>query len=246
MSTTLDQVMAKFISQDTQFPSLELSSETTVQVAAGNGGPFTTLSFRDEHTPLPMEYNPRKIFLQLFGEGDTPQQRVAMARQTNSILDMILDRTNKLKSNLGSEDKAILDGYLENVREIERRAKMAANSNLSTIKIPNAPIGELEDFAEQVKIMYDLLALAYQADLTRVGTYVTVAEGTNRTYPHLNISDGFHPVSHHATSLSVSRSWYRFRSGTCRCSPILSKKWPIRRTGKAHCSTIPSSCTDQT
>ena len=114
---------------------------------------------------------------------------------------MILDRTNKLKSNLGGEDKAILDGYLENVREIERRAKMAGNSNLSKVQIPNAPIGELEDFAEQVKIMYDLLALAYQADLTRVATYVTVAEGTNRTYPHLNISDGFHPVSHHADQL---------------------------------------------
>lgn len=201
MATTLDQEMSKFISTDTPFPSLELSSETTVQVAAGNGGAFTTLSFRDENTPLPMEYNPRKIFLQLFGEGDTPQERVAMARQTNSILDMILDRTTKLKGQLGAEDKAILDGYLENVREIERRAKMASNSNLSAIKIPNAPIGELEDFAEQVKIMYDLLALAYQADLTRVATYVTVAEGTNRTYPHLNISDGFHPVSHHANQL---------------------------------------------
>ena len=121
MSTTLDQVMTKFISQDTQFPSLELSSETTIQVAAGNGGPFTTLSFRDEHTPLPMEYNPRKVFLRLFGEGDSPQERIAMARQKNSILDMILDRTNTLKGQLGSEDKAILDGYLENVREVERQ-----------------------------------------------------------------------------------------------------------------------------
>jgi len=198
MATTLDQVMSKFISQDTQFPSLELSSETTIQVAAGNGGPFTTLSFRDANTPLPMEYNPRKVFLMMFGEGDSPQERIAMARQKNSILDLILDRTNKLKGDLGSEDKAILDGYLENVREIERRSKMAGNSNLSRIQIPNAPIGELEDFAAQEKIMYDLLALAYQADLTRVATYITVAEGTNRTYPFLNISDGFHPVSHHA------------------------------------------------
>ena len=198
MSTTLDQVMTKFIGQDTQFPSLELSSETTVQVAAGNGGPFTTLSFRDANTPLPMEYNPRKIFLMLFGEGDTPRERVAMARQKNSILDLIQTRITKLKGDLGGEDKAILDGYLENVREIERRAKMAGNSNLSGIQIPNAPIGELEDFAAQEKIMYDLLALAYQADLTRVATYITVAEGTNRTYPFLNISDGFHPVSHHA------------------------------------------------
>jgi hypothetical protein len=148
-----------------------------------------------------MQYNPRKVFLMLFGEGDTPQERVAMARQKNSILDLILTRTNKLKSELGSEDKAILDGYLENVREIERRSKVVGNSNLSSIQIPNAPIGELEDFAAQEKIMYDLLALAYQADLTRVATYITVAEGTNRTYPFLNISDGFHPVSHHANIL---------------------------------------------
>lgn len=197
MSTTLDQEMAKLISKDTPFPSLELASETTIQVAAGNGGAFTTLSFRDEHTPLPMEYNPRKVFLALFGEGETPQERVAMARQSNSILDMILDRTKKLQSELGREDRAILDSYLTNVREIERRAKMTGNSNLSAIKIPNAPVGELEDFAEQVKLMYDLLALAYQADLSRVATYVTVAEGTNRTYPFLNITDGFHPVSHH-------------------------------------------------
>jgi Protein of unknown function (DUF1552) len=201
MSTTLDQVMTKFISQDTQFPSLELSSETTVQVAAGNGGPFTTLSFRDEHTPLPMEYNPRKVFLRLFGEGDSPQERVAMARQKNSILDMITDRVNNLKGNLGGEDKAILDGYLENVREVERQAKAPANPNLTKIKIPNAPIGELEDFAAQEKIMYDLLALAYQADLTRVAAYITVAEGTNRSYPFLNISDGFHPISHHTDDL---------------------------------------------
>jgi hypothetical protein len=201
MSTTLDQVMTKFISQDTQFPSLELSSETTVQVAAGNGGPFTTLSFRDEHTPLPMEYNPRKVFLRLFGEGDSPQERVAMARQKSSILDLIRDRVNTLKGDLGSEDKAILDGYLENVREVERQAQTPANPNLSKIKIPNAPIGELEDFAAQEKIMYDLLALAYQADLTRVATYITVAEGTNRSYPFLNISGGFHPISHHADDL---------------------------------------------
>jgi len=197
MATTLDQEMAKFIGKDTPFPSLELASETTVQVAAGNGGAFTTLSFRDEHTPLPMEYNPRKVFLQLFGEGETPHERVAMARQSNSILDVIRDRTTKLQSELGSEDRVILEAYLTNVREIERRAKTKGNSNLSAIKIPNAPIGELEDFAEQVKLMYDLLTLAYQADLTRVATYVTVAEGTNRNYPFLNVTDGFHPVSHH-------------------------------------------------
>ncbi len=201
MATTLDQVLSKVISQDTPLPSLELASETIVQTAAGGGGSYTTLSFRDAESPLPMEYNPRKVFLQLFGEGDTAQEREAITRQTNSILDLMLDRTKKLQSELGPGDRAALDGYLDSVREIERRAQKAASKDLSGLKIPNAPVGELENFAEQVKLMFDLLALAYQADLTRVATYIMVAEGTNRTYNHIGVPDAFHPVSHHANDL---------------------------------------------
>jgi Protein of unknown function (DUF1552) len=201
MATTLDQVIAKAIGQETPLPSLELAAETIVQTAAGGGGSYTTLSFRDAESPLPMEYNPRKVFLQLFGEGDTPQERASIKKQTSSILDLILDRTKKLQGGLGNNDKAVLDGYLESVREIERRAQKAAGTNLSSLKIPNAPVGELEDFAEQVKLMFDLLALAFQADLTRVATYIMVAEGTNRTYNHIGVPDAFHPVSHHANDL---------------------------------------------
>jgi hypothetical protein len=201
MSATLDQVIAKLISQDTPLPSLEVSSETTAQSAAGNGGYYTTLSFRDEHSPLPMEYNPRKVFLQLFGEGDTPQERAAISRQTNSILDLVLENTGKLQRDLGAEDRAALDGYLESVREIERRAHKAGGKDLSALEIPDAPVGELEAFDQQVKLMFDLLALAYQADLTRVATYIMVAEGTNRTYNHIGVPDSFHPVSHHANDL---------------------------------------------
>jgi hypothetical protein len=201
MATTLDQVLSKAISQDTPLPSLEVASETTNQTAAGGGGPYTTLSFRDAESPLPMEYNPRKVFLQLFGEGDTPQERASISHQTNSILDLMLDRTKKLQGELGSSDRAALDGYLESVREIERRSQMAAAKNLSSLKIPDAPVGELENFAEQVKLMFDLIALAFQADLTRVATYIMVAEGTNRTYNHIGVPDAFHPVSHHANDL---------------------------------------------
>ena len=206
MATTLDQEMAKFISQDVPFPSLELASETTVQVAAGNGGPFTTLSFRDEHTPLPMEYNPRKVFLQLFGEGELPAERAAMARQNeqHSGHDPGTAPTN-WKATWAAKTARFWTGIWTNVREVERRAKMAAQLQPVGIKIPNAPVGELEDFAEQVKLMYDLLALAYQADLTRVATYVTVAEGTNRNYPFLNVSGGFHPISHHADLTGAHR-----------------------------------------
>jgi hypothetical protein len=201
MATTLDQVIAKVISQDTPLPSLEVASETTSQVAAGGGGSYTTLSFRDAESPLPMESNPRKIFLQLFGEGDTPQERASISHQTTSILDLILDRTKKLQGDLGPSDRFALDGYLESVREIERRTQMSAAKNLGTLKIPDAPIGELEEFDKQVKLMFDLIALAYQADLTRVASYIMVAEGTNRTYNHIGVPDAFHPVSHHANDL---------------------------------------------
>jgi hypothetical protein len=201
MAVTLDQVIAKIISQDTPLPSLEVSSETIVQTSAGNGSPYTTLSFRDADSPLPMETNPRKVFLQLFGEGDTPQERAAIGEQTNSILDLILDDTKKLQGRLGTGDRAVLDGYLESVREIERRAQMAGAKDLSALKVPEAPIGELDDFAEQVKLMFDLVALAYQADLTRVASYIMAAEGTNRTYNHIGIPDAFHPMSHHANDL---------------------------------------------
>jgi len=148
-----------------------------------------------------MEYNPRKVFLQLFGEGDTPEERAYVKNQASSVLDLIKDRTTKLQNELGNNDRAVLDGYLETVREIERRAQKAGASNLSSLKIPNAPVGELEDFAEQVKLMFDLLALAFQADLTRVASYIMVSEGTNRTYNHLGVPEGFHPISHHANDL---------------------------------------------
>jgi len=178
-----------------------VSSETIVQTSAGNNSIYTTLSFRDADSPLPMETNPRKVFLQLFGEGDTPQERASIGNQTNSILDLILDDTKKLQGRLGSGDRSVLDGYLESVREIERRAQVAAAKDLSALQIPNAPVGEQDDFAEQVKLMFDLIALAYQADLTRVVAYVMAAEGTNRTYNHIGIPDAFHPMSHHANDL---------------------------------------------
>jgi len=201
MAVTLDQVISKIISQDTPLPSLEVSSETIVQGSAGNNSIYTTLSFRDADSPLPMETNPRKVFLQLFGEGDSPQERASIGNQTNSILDLILDDTKRLQGRLGSGDRAVLDGYLESVREIERRAQMAEAKDMSAIKIPLAPIGEQEDFAEQVKLMFDLIALAYQADVTRVVAYVMAAEGTQRAYNHIGISDGFHPLSHHDNAL---------------------------------------------
>ena len=204
MAATLDQVVAKQISQGTTLPSLELASETTIQVAACGGARCyysSTLAFRDATSPLPMEFNPRKVFIQLFGEGDTNEEREAISRQNASLLDRINDRTRALQRELDPGDRVVLDSYLNTVREIERRIERASQRDLSGIKLPAAPIGTLDSFEEQVKLFFDLIALAYRADLTRVVSYMMVSEGTNRTYNQIGVSDSFHPVSHHANDI---------------------------------------------
>ncbi len=202
MAPTIDQMIAERIGGDTPLPSLEVASETTIQVAScsGGGGCFysSTLSFRNATSPLPMEFNPRKVFMQLFGEGDTPEEREAISRQTKSILDMIADRTSELQRTLGAGDRNVLDEYLSTVREIERRVERAEQHDMSGVNIPAAPIGELPSFDDQVTLMFDLIAIAYQANLTRVASYIMSAEGTNRTYNHIGVPDAFHPLSHHA------------------------------------------------
>ena len=203
MAPTIDQMIAEKIGGDTVLPSLEVASETTIQSAAcGTGACYysSTLSFRNATTPLPMEFNPRKVFVQLFGAGDTPEERETIARRRGSLLDMVNTRTGELQRTLGAADRAVLDDYLESVRETERRVAKASERDLSGIDLPDTPIGELPDFDEQVQLMFDLIALAYQANVTRVASYIMVAEGTNRTYNHIGVSDAFHPLSHHANN----------------------------------------------
>ena len=199
LATTLDQVIAQRIGQQTSLPSLELAAETTVQIAAGNGGFYAvTTSYSAPNRPLPMEYNPRKVFIQLMGEGDTAAERDALLRKNASILDMVSDRTQSLRRELGPSDQRALSDYLDTVRELERRVTVSKSRDMSGIEVPDAPVGELEDFDKQLTLMFDLIALAFQADLTRVATYVMAAEGTDRPYPNLKVAGGFHPTSHHA------------------------------------------------
>ncbi len=206
MAITLDQAVAKHIGQETAIPSLEIASETTVQVAACGGAVggcyySSTLSFRDANTPLPMEYNPRKVFTQLFGEGDTAQERTQIAHETSSLLDLISDGTRTLQRQLGPADRAVLGNYLDTVREIERRVQQAESHKPRNVTLPEAPVGVQDGFDRQVELMFDLLALAYQADVTRVASYFMVSEGTNRTYDFIGVPDAFHPLSHHANDM---------------------------------------------
>jgi hypothetical protein len=213
LTTTLDQVIAQQLGQETALPSLELATETTIQVAAGNGGFYAvTTSFASPNQPLPMEFNPRKVFIQLMGPYDTQEERARILSKNRSMLDMIADRTRSLQKELGSGDQAILSDYLDTVREIERRVQIASDQDMSGIDVPKAPVGVFENFDEQITIMYDLIALAYQADLTRIATLVTAAEGTDRTYPQVGVNGGFHPVSHHTNDIARIQDLIRIQT----------------------------------
>ena len=203
MAPTIDQMIAAKIGGDTVLPSLEVCSETPTQSAAcGSGACYysSTLSFRNATTPLPMEFNPRKVFVQLFGAGDNAEERAILAQRRLSVLDMVRERTGGLRAELGAADQRVLDDYLESVRETERRVEKASQQDFSNLELPEAPIGELPEFDGQVRLMFDLIHLAYQANITRVASYIMVAEGTNRTYTHIGVPDSFHPLSHHANN----------------------------------------------
>ena len=205
MAITLDQAVAQHIGQETPLPSMQVASEPTIQTAAcqGSSGCYysSTLSFRDAHTPLPFEYNPRKVYTQLFGEGDTTQKRAVILQQTSSLLDLVSDDTKAFQRQLGSGDSVVLDNYLDTVREIERRIQKQEAHKLTNVVLPNAPVGVDDQFDKQVELMFDLIALAYQADVTRVVAHFMASEATSRTYNFIGVPDAFHPLSHHANDL---------------------------------------------
>ena len=200
-ATTVDQLAAQRLGQDTPFPSLEVATESR----GGNGtcdrnygcSYSGTISFRDPSTPLPMEANPRNLFQRLFGQGDTPEERARLGKQYASILDVISQESAGLKRRVGAEDRVMLDEYLETIREIERRVQKMEQSDLSKLDLPDAPAGIPNSFDEHLNLMFDLVALAYQANLTRVFSMMMAAEVSNQTYNHVGVADAFHPLSHH-------------------------------------------------
>jgi hypothetical protein len=156
-----------------------------------------TISFRTPTTPLPMEYNPRNLFQRLFGRGDSPQERALMGRQYASILDMVAADAASLNQTLGAADRAVMADYLDSVREIERRVNKQAAQDLSRLKLPDVPTGIPDAFNDQLNLMFDIIALAYQANLTRVANFMIAAEVSNLTYNNIGVPDAFHAVSHH-------------------------------------------------
>jgi hypothetical protein len=180
-------------------PSLEVATE-----GRGGGGACdrnygcsygATISFRTPTTPLPMESDPRKLFERLFGQGDTPQERKAISRQYSSILDLVTREAADLQKTLDAADRARMGDYLESVREIERRVQKMEAQDLSSLDLPEVPVGAT--FDQRLNLMFDMLALSYEANLTRVFSFMMAGEGSNVTYNHIGVSDAFHPLSHH-------------------------------------------------
>jgi hypothetical protein len=198
---TIDQMMAKVISQDTPLPSLEVATEEEGGEGSCDrnyGCTFgKTIAFSTPSTPLPMEHNPRKLFQRLFGQGDTPAERAVLARENASLLDMVSGEAGALRKTLGARDQAALDAYLESVREIERRIEKLQSNNNDSLDLPPTPAGIPDRFDAHMRLMFDIVHLAWQANLTRVTSYMMAAEVSNQPYNFIGVSDAFHPLSHH-------------------------------------------------
>jgi hypothetical protein len=197
-----DQIAAQRIGQDTLFPSLELCTEVKASSGAACNPEFgcgfgSTISFRTASQPLPMEHNPRKLFYRLFGQGDTAAEREAIIAQTGSLLDLVTDSAASVGGRLGAADRVRVAEYLDSVREIERQVQKMADQDLSSLELPDAPAGVPASFDEHINMMFDLAALAYEAGLTRIVSFMMAAEISMLTYNQVGISEAFHPLSHH-------------------------------------------------
>jgi hypothetical protein len=201
-NTTIDQVVAQQIGQDTPLPSLEVATEDFTGYVGGCSPGFScaylnTISWSTPSTPLPMEINPRAVFERLFGAAGTTAERQARIQRERSILDSVVDEANSLQRGLGSRDRVRLGDYLDNLREIERRIQRQEARGATEVNAPDAPIGVPDSFDEHVALLFDLLAVAYQADVTRVFTFMMSRELSQRTYPQIGVTEQHHSVSHH-------------------------------------------------
>ena len=185
VGVTVDQIAARYLGTDSPLPSLELCGE-----------PGGIISFRTPNQPLPMEGNPRKVFYSMFGQGDTEQERRAILNTTGSLLDYVRESTASLTAKLDAADRAKVSDYLDSVREVELRVQKLEESSATMGNLPNAPIGPPEDFGELLDLQFEMIALAWQTNRTRVASMKMVEEASMRTYPNLGVNEAFHPTSH--------------------------------------------------
>jgi hypothetical protein len=200
---TADQFAAQQIGQDTLLPSLEIGTEDHSGLIGSCDRDYgciymNTLSWRTPTTPLPMEINPRKVFERMFGRGGSSAERASQSLEDRSILDVFMKQAADLQKQLGAQDRVAINDYLESVREVERRVQRMSVENAVDVPIPQAPSGIPYSYEDHVKLMYDLMLLAYQANVTKIVTYMLAREISNRTYPQVGVPDGHHAISHHS------------------------------------------------
>ncbi len=200
---SFDQVAAKELGKHTQLASLELALDANEVVGTCDSGYScaysNTLCWRSVTTPVPMENQPRAVFERLFGDSDStdPAERRARMKKDRSILDMVTEDVARLATGLGSKDRAKLSEYLDAIRDVERRIQMAEEQSARELPRLDRPAGIPATFTEHCKLMIDLQVLAFQVDLTRVGTFMMGREQNTRVYNELGFSDAYHPLSHH-------------------------------------------------
>jgi hypothetical protein len=202
-TVSMDQIAALELAKETQLASLELGIESNAMLGACDGGSScaytNTIAWRNETTPLPIENDPRAVFERLFGtSGSTDRAaRTTRMERDKSILDFVGQEIGGLEKLIGPQDKVKLNEYLDSVRDIERRIQLAEAQNSRELPVVDQPVGVPTDYAQHAKLMMDLLALAYQTDLTRISTFMLAREVSGRAYPEIGVSDSHHPLSHH-------------------------------------------------
>ena len=202
--TTIDQIAATHIGTETQLSSLQVSLDSPEFGGTCDSGYAcvytSTLSWRSPTMPLPMENNPRLVFERLFGDSGSTDPAVRLDRllQRRSILDSVLETATGLKISVGSSDRQVLDEYLESIRDVERRVQLAEQQNGRELPVMEQPDSVPNNFPDYGRLMYDLQVLAFQADLTRIITFLMGRDGPNqRTFPEIGVSEGHHALSHH-------------------------------------------------
>jgi hypothetical protein len=202
LGVTVDQIAVKHLGQDTPLPSLELMIEEA-SLSCGEGlscAYRNTLSWQNDTSPLPTQNNPQVLFEQLFGDGANDAQRAARRTQALSLLDSVTDQIKGLDRSLPAPDRERLDRFVTDVREIERRINQSAERVGGDVALPRKPSGIPEDVEEHIKLMYDLMALAWQTEITRISTFMVAKELSNAVYPKSGVRDSFHILSHHSNN----------------------------------------------
>lgn len=201
--TTIDQMIAEKIGRESLMPSMQLAVEDPGANSSNCGEGYSctytnTISWSTPTSPLPMELNPQVVFERMFGDGSTIEQRASRRKRDSSILDSLTGSLSRLRNESSASDRVRLDDYAQNVREIERRLQIAMKASTVAPTDMSVPVGVPQTFDEHIKLQFDLLALAFQADITRVGTLLFARDLTGRTYPECEApTSGFHGVSHH-------------------------------------------------